>query len=487
MSSRAFRPGILGAVAAATYLGFLVARASHAVGGSDSSGYLNAATAIASGTVPEPVEKFAGTGLPQRFEPAFIPLGYVPGPRPGTMSPLYPPGLPLHMAAALAISRDGPFLVAPLAAAASVVLLFFLARDLGLGFGPSFAASAILALHPVFLFVSLQPLSDVPATAWAIAAIFFARRSRNDSQWALLAGFAVGIDVLIRPACLLIALPVVLILGADWRRLGQLAVGGAIPLIFLLGYDRAAYGHVLASGYSQYGLLSEFAWKNFGPRVRHYAYWLSTTLTVLVLAGWAVAAADRRIDRRWRAVMMVWFSAFLLFYCFYGPFDSWIHVRFLLPAVPALILGFLLAGRDLVAIFPARARVFAIGVATATIFVVAVLQVRQTKRMAVFPIVADEEAYPAACRMASDRLPPNSLILAMAASGALKVYAQFPVARWNWLVSESPTEFLDAARKRNFVRASLLFPSEVADFDRMIPGRWRTIAETHGVVLRVME
>jgi hypothetical protein len=63
-------------------------------------------------------------------------------------------------------------------AVGALILIFAHGRDLGLGLAACAAAAAILATHAAFVFEALQPMSDVPATAWALGALFSARRSR---------------------------------------------------------------------------------------------------------------------------------------------------------------------------------------------------------------------------------------------------------------------------------------------------------------------
>src|SRR3954463_11286604 len=75
----------------------LFARRSTSVGGSDSSGYLNAAKAIVNGTPLERMETFSRLRQPVERQRMFMPLGYVPGRNPGTMATVYPIGLPLHV------------------------------------------------------------------------------------------------------------------------------------------------------------------------------------------------------------------------------------------------------------------------------------------------------------------------------------------------------------------------------------------------------
>jgi hypothetical protein len=147
---------------------FLSRHAAFAVGGSDSSGYANAARRLAGGALLGRPRCLDRLGLPDGLSPIFTPLGLVPGPRPGTTAPLYPIGFPAHFAAAgrFAGWDVGPFLVSPVAAAACLILLYFVGRKLALTRLWSFAAAVVLAAFPPFLFQAVQPMSDVVATLW---------------------------------------------------------------------------------------------------------------------------------------------------------------------------------------------------------------------------------------------------------------------------------------------------------------------------------
>src|SRR5678809_1157742 len=99
---RKLRVSLAGGVAA-LFLAYALVLFHHtvfAVGGSDSSGYLNAARLFSEGRVTTPIRGLRRLGFTNEFADNFIPLGFTSGPRPGTMAPSYPPGLPLHMALA---------------------------------------------------------------------------------------------------------------------------------------------------------------------------------------------------------------------------------------------------------------------------------------------------------------------------------------------------------------------------------------------------
>ncbi len=107
-------------LAATGYGVFLSRYAAFAVGGSDSSGYANTARRLVAGKLIDRPRSLDRLGLPDTLAPVFIPLGFLPGPRPGTMAPLYPVGFPAHVAVAgrFAGWDVGPFLVSPVSAAA---------------------------------------------------------------------------------------------------------------------------------------------------------------------------------------------------------------------------------------------------------------------------------------------------------------------------------------------------------------------------------
>ena len=144
---------LLAAAFLAAYGFFLVRYASFSVGGSDSSGYINTARRMAAGTLVARPRALGRFGLPDDLLQIFIPLGFVEGPRPGTMAPYYPSGFPAHMLAAARIFgwERGPFLVSPLAGVGCLVLLYFLARELSLSRAWASAAVAVFAAWPVFI------------------------------------------------------------------------------------------------------------------------------------------------------------------------------------------------------------------------------------------------------------------------------------------------------------------------------------------------
>ena len=99
------------------------------------------------------------------------------------MVPVYPPGYPLLMAGARLIHAQWMFAVVPLAGAATLLAVIFLARAIGRS-DVGVAAATLLASSPAFLMSLVVPMSDVPATAaWAVAtALAIGHSPRSDQR-----------------------------------------------------------------------------------------------------------------------------------------------------------------------------------------------------------------------------------------------------------------------------------------------------------------
>lgn len=343
-------PRVLAAAAIliAVYGWVVFSHASRSVGGSDSSGYFNAAQALSAGHPVEPVAALATLRLPPSDVRLFVPLGYVPGRAPGTMAPFYPIGFPLHLVAAAALAgwSAGPFLVAPLAATASVGLLFLVARELGLPGGAALACAALLAVSPILAFQAVQLMSDTAATAWALATVLFALKSRRTGAWSVAAGLAFGIGVLVRPVSAILLLPVLFAIPAKPRLWALFAAGGAPAAAALFASNAVCYGSPLRTGYGEGGALADFAVAHFPARFLHYGRWIAVMMSPIPPTAWLLLAADRRRRLRERFLLLAWFGSFFLFYCFYKPYDAWWYTRFLLPGIPALILATVFVAED---------------------------------------------------------------------------------------------------------------------------------------------
>lgn len=483
---------LLTLAAIALYGAVMVRHSASAVGGSDSSGYANIARALVSGRVAERVEPLDRFALPDDHFRIFMPLAYTSGPQPRTISPFYPVGFPLHVAVAALISgwKAGPYLVSPLLSTLSLLFMYLLGRELGLARGLSIAGAAMLGLCPIFVFQGLQPMGDVAATFWGIVAIWAGLRSRKQRGWALLAGFAFGIGVLVRPTSLLLIVPALLALPWTRGHLLLFGCGGAPTAIVLLAYNAAAYGSPWRTGYGEIGLLGLISLRDFGARLGHYVYWLFYMLGPLPIALWLGVAIDRLINWRLRALVISWFGIILIFYSCYFHFDAWWYTRFLLPGIPALLLGALLAVQGIAVRcrknWPATGRAVIPAVGLALLFTLGYEWVA-LERLEGLSIGASQAAHRVSCQRADLLLPRQTLIVSMEMSGALKFYTDRTIVRWDWVMPEMLAMLKARAAAQGYGWAALLMPHELEEAQRRLPGKWTRITETGPISLWRLE
>src|SRR5207247_606421 len=88
------------------------------------------------------------------------------------------------------------------------------------------AGAAVLGGCPIFVFTSIQPLSDTLATTWTLASVFTALRARRHAGWAVACGAAFSVAVLVRSTNAVLLPALVVFLGLDWPRLARFVVGG---------------------------------------------------------------------------------------------------------------------------------------------------------------------------------------------------------------------------------------------------------------------
>lgn len=463
----------------ALYFVFLYRHTSFAVGGSDSSGYLNLARALVKGPLVVPLPVLERLGLPDAAGPAFAPLGFVYLRGRYAMGHLYPIGFPLHEAAAAMLAgwERAPFLVSPLAAVLCLVLVFGVGRELGLPRWASVGAATLLGCVPSFLFQALQPLSDVVATLWCLAALGAALRSRRRRSWALAAGFALGVAILVRPMNVLLLPALACALPLDRRTVFRFVLGGLPAAAVLFVYDTVCFGGPLTTGYLLTGHGSNFRFANFPSHFAHYVQWTGEGFAFLPFLGWIAVSFRRRIPARERALVLCWFGAFLAAYSFYDPGDAWWWTRFLLPGMPAIPVAFMLVVHDLAVSGPARSRRWIPATATVAIAAMAFLGLRHARQWGALDDWRTQEAFPQACRFAAGRLPAGALVLSMDLSGALRYYTDLTPVRWDAFVKDDFVRTRPIAEPRGARWFALLRRYEVADAAPHIPGRWSFLGD----------
>jgi len=468
---RSRRLVLLGLLALAAYGVFLGINASVVAGGADQSGYLNSARLLAEGRLQSelrvPAEFGPHSALPRHH---FMPLGFDVRPHNPNLAPTYPVGVPLHLAVAGKLFgwTAAPLIVELATALAALGLCFAVARRLGIDAALAAAGAVVLAAFPVFLFTSVQPLSDTPAATWCLATVWLALRSRDHAGWAVACGAAFAMAVFVR-ATNAVLLPALLVLiGADGRRLALAMLGGLPGAGWLAYYNHTLYGGALRSGYG--AIEQTFALAYGPPTFVHFAYWLAV-LTPAVLLFLPVVAWWRTRSRELLALLL-WFGAITGLYVFYEVSrETWWCLRFILPAFPALVLAALLGVQALLR----RGRTIA---AVALALWAVAGAVYWTPRLPALGSKAHESVYLEASRKAKEVVPADALVAAFYASGALYYYTDFPVLRWDLIEPDDFNRYATLARAAGRpVYAVLLDNHEDEARSRRMPGNWIRVAD----------
>jgi hypothetical protein len=427
-------------VAVAASLAVLIASIAwntRASGGSDSSCYLLQADAFVRGELllRDPLAEaapFPNAGA------LFAPTGFIASPvDPRAAVPICAPGLALLMAlTSVAAGRQHVFLVVPILAACAVWLTFVLGRRSDSALTGA-AASMLLACSPIFLYQAVQPMSDVPAvTLWLGALVACARRT----IWGdLLGGACAGLMVVTRPnLALLVGALVLLIAFAEgaprWRdvaiRLVRFSLGAAPLLIALAWINTQRYGYPLATGYGDTGTL--FAMAHVRSNMMRYPRWLIAAQTpFILLAAAAPWWAWRRGTGEARSLtMVILVSAALLLatYLAYVVFDDWWYLRFLLPAIPGLLVLSVAVSVGAVRRLAPR-RTAAIVSLSCVALGAWLLHAAQAR--AVFSLQALEHRFVATGRYASRALPERAVVLAVQQSGSIRYHGGRSTLTWD--------------------------------------------------------
>lgn len=267
----------------------------------------------------------------------------------------YPPGHTVLLALGLLLRAE--WLVNPLQAGVSLVLVYVVARGL-FGWRTGVAAAVLWALSAWVLFMSGTYLNHVSAATLALAAwaLVFAAREPQRGHF-LAAGFMFALCAATRPLDAVAAAVPVLIWIAVSRRAAALPwiVVGGLPVVAAWGWlNWRIYGSPLTLGYTavygaEHGLgfhsdpwgqaytpltgLSNLA---IGIRRLHIYLYEWPIPALLPLALWALLGRQRS----WRELVVA--SGILaapLLYFFYWHSGFYIGPRFYYAAAPMLVIG----------------------------------------------------------------------------------------------------------------------------------------------------
>ncbi|MDP2322118.1 MAG: glycosyltransferase family 39 protein [Acidobacteriota bacterium] len=396
--------------------------------GADASGYLSEAAQWTSGQLfyREPLAAIVGADDPWLTTP----LGWRPGPIAGLQSPTYPPGLPLLMALPHAAGgATAAAWVVTLAAALAVWLTGVMATRFAGGMAGVIAAVAI-ATSPVFLFQSVQPMSDVPVTAawmltWVLLCLRGDKPAGGDKPLGLsfAAGIACAIAVLSRPNLAPLAAVPLFAIGMNARRLVAFAVPVAVAGLALMWLQWQWYGSPLRSGYGTADEL--FTLANIGANVTRYLSWLVTTSPFLLVAPAGIWLAWRQPPIKALAA----FAALVVAaYLAYAVFDVWSYLRFLLPAMAVAAVFAAIAIAAAVRGLPAPMRVAA---SLVVILGMAAHGISQARALETFRLADQQRRVAQVAEFLLTTLPNDGVIVSGEQSGALRYYTGRSILRWD--------------------------------------------------------
>ncbi len=418
---------------------FVCARfGSYVAGGSDSYCYMHQAERWASGRllVPEPLALAAP--WPDAAL-SFAPAGHRPSPTvPGAIVPICPPGLSMVMAAALTIGgRPAMDAVVPVFGVLLVLATYTLGSRVHTHVGV--ASAVVTAASPIFLYQVIQPMSDVPAAACWILALAAVTGTRPSGPMA--AGLAAGAAIVIRPN--LVPLGVVPGVYLLWRGERPRPNGFRDALVYAAGCAAGCvtvavvqhhfHGSPFASGYGDTNTL--FATTHVWPNLQRYASWL-----VQAHGPWiGLAAVAPFVWRDARAWVYVSFCLVVLaLYLPYLVFEDWPYLRFLLPAIPVLIVLMVTviaeAGRRLGPRWQQAAL-------AAIVLAIVASSAGVAERQHVFRLRQLESGFRRVGDAMATRLPDDALVITSLYSGSVRYYAHRTTLVWDVLDVSS----LDAA------------------------------------------
>ncbi|HET7707696.1 MAG TPA: hypothetical protein VFM36_16535, partial [Thermoanaerobaculia bacterium] len=277
-----------------------------------------------------------------------------------------------------------------------------------------------------------------------------------------------GIGVMIRPTQVLLFPALILATRLRPRTLIAIGLGGLPFAIAQMAISHHIYGNALSTGYGGIGYLLSL--DGFAIRFKHYSYWLAILGTPVMFPGGLAAVFTRSAADLWtRIALGVWFLAFFLFYCFYAPYETWWYTRFLLPALPALIIGSLLVLRQ----FRRSGPLLAV--------VVVVVGFIHCDQFDVMAFDEGERIYTEAVFGAEKVVPDEAMLVTMQLGGAVRYYAGRETVRWDGLDPESFRQLRSAAGSRPWY--ALLAQFEIPDAMRAMPGQWIEVGRYRDVIL----
>jgi 4-amino-4-deoxy-L-arabinose transferase-like glycosyltransferase len=473
-------------LALTAYAIFLARNSTNVAGGSDSSGYLNSARLLASGQLQSELRVPAEFGRQSRTDLIFFtPFGFYPFLENNLAPPTYPVGLPLLFAAASKVVgwHYATFFVEIGGALAAILLCYLIARELGVSPGLALAGATAFGACPIVIFISIQPLSDTLAATWTLGSVFAALRARRHLGWAIVCGVVFSMAVLVRSTNAVMLPALVIFLGLDWRRLALLIAGGIPGALWFGYYNHTLFGGVLTTGYGN--IYEDFSRVYVPGALVDFAKWLAQLLPGVLLLLPLAAPSAPKFRNRFLVALLAWFTAGISFFaCVAFSHEAWWSLRYLLPTIPALILGGLLGVEALALRFPEPRRAAFLNTAAVLLTLWAVAgSFFWVKKYGVLFIPHQEQAYADSTRAARETFPKGSLVVSGTTCGALYAYTDFAILRADIINAPRFAEYAALAHAAGRPICALLFEDEEKSFRQNCPGDWQRVGTVRNLGL----
>ncbi len=437
--------------------------ATFAAAGADASGYLSEAELFTSGRLFYRDTLAPITGGWQAGLTA--PLGWRPAPLEGFQSPTYAPGLPMLMA--IPHWAGGTVAACGVVIGSAVIAVWstgMIALRLTGGVA-AIVAAVTLAVSPVFLFQSVQPMSDVPVTAaWMLCWCLLVRNGTGGDKpsaggdkpflsaeahrakavgLSFQAGLACAIAVMIRPNLAPLAVvPLAFVslqpsaFSLQLRRAAGFSLPVALAGLALLWLQWQWYGSPVRSGY---GTAEElFAFANVWPNAVFYLHWLSSTAPIMFVApiGLWLLRGERVT---W--ALAVFAALVVAAYLVYAVFEDWSYLRFLLPAlaVGSVFVGVAVA--RMIAGFPIASRA---AVLLAAMLAIAAAGIANARALDAFGLEDHHHRIVQLGKHLNGTIPGDAVIVAGEQSGSMRYYTGRPIIRWEAASPDDMTRALAA-------------------------------------------
>jgi hypothetical protein len=399
--------------------------ATKSAAGADASGYLSEAALLTSGRLfhDDPLADAVRGQDPYLTTP----LGWRPAPSEGRQSPTYAPGLPLLMAIPHALGGiTGAAFVVIVCGAIAVIATGLIASQLA-GSVAGILAATLLAFTPVFIYQSIQPMSDVPVTAALM--LSFALLCRGGSLDPP-AGIACALAILIRPN--LAPLAIVPLFVA--RRKIAFAIPVAIAAALLAYLQWQWYGSPLRSGY---GATEElFSVANIVPNIGRYSrWWLATAPATLLGVFGVIRLRSNRMAQVLAAFAMLVLAAYLI----YAVFDEWSYLRFLLPAIAVAAI---FASVDLARWIESWRVTVRVPLLFVVILGLTAYSIWITRSFDTFKLADYVQRVSTVADYVNSNLPQSSVLIAGEQSGSMRYYTGRSILRWEAASADALTNVL---------------------------------------------